>query len=132
MKKTLYIILGCFSLGIGTIGAVLPLLPTVPLYLLAAFCFARSSERLHSWFTNTKIYKKNLESYAEGRGMTWGPKLRIMTSASIVMAIGFIMMKDVPVGRTVLAIIWVLHVLYFTCGIKTLKTDKENDLESHN
>lgn len=40
---------GLISLGLGIIGAFVPLLPTVPLVLLAAFCFARSSERLHAW-----------------------------------------------------------------------------------
>lgn len=125
MKRIFYIVLGCFSLGLGTIGAVLPLIPTVPLYLLAAFFFARSSKKLHVWFTNTQIYKDNLESYAQGRGMTWGTKIRIMASATIVMAIGFIMMKEIPVGRTVLAIVWTCHVVYFVFGVKTLKKEEE-------
>ena len=46
MKKILYILIGCISLGLGIIGVILPILPTVPFVLLAAFCFARSSERL--------------------------------------------------------------------------------------
>ena len=48
LKKALYIALGCLSLGIGSLGAVLPLLPAFPFLMLAAFCFGRSSEKLHT------------------------------------------------------------------------------------
>jgi len=47
---------GILALGIGIIGAFLPLLPTVPLVLLAAFCFARSSERLHDWLLSHRSF----------------------------------------------------------------------------
>ena len=43
MKKILYIMIGCISLGLGIIGVILPILPTIPFVLLAAFCFAKSS-----------------------------------------------------------------------------------------
>ena len=43
--KIVYVVLGCISLGIGAIGAVLPLLPAFPFLLLAAWCFAKSSKR---------------------------------------------------------------------------------------
>lgn len=45
LKKVLNIILGCIGLGIGAVGAVVPMLPAFPFLLLAAFCFARSSEK---------------------------------------------------------------------------------------
>ena len=48
LKKLLYIFLGCLGVGLGALGAVLPLLPAFPFLLLAAFCFARSSEKLHT------------------------------------------------------------------------------------
>ena len=63
VKKVLLVALGCVGLVLGAIGAVVPLLPAFPFLMLAAFCFAKSSERLHAWFTATKLYKKNLESY---------------------------------------------------------------------
>lgn len=69
MKKVLYVILGFVSVTLGAVGAVLPILPTVPFLLLAAYCFARSSERLNTWFQNTKVYKENLEDYVAGKGM---------------------------------------------------------------
>ncbi|MDO4354922.1 MAG: YbaN family protein [Clostridia bacterium] len=120
MKKIAYVILGCISVGLG---AVLPLLPSFPFLLLAAFCFARSSERLHQWFVSTRLYKDNLESYVQGKGMTRRTKIRIMATVTILMSIGFIMMHRVPVGRIVLACVWVFHVVYFCFGVKTLTED---------
>ncbi len=120
MKKTIYLLLGCIGLGLGAVGAVLPLLPTFPFLMLAAFCFARSSERLNRWFTGTKLYKDNLESYVAGKGMTRKTKIRIMVTVTVLMSIGFVMMHAVVIGRIVLALVWLFHVLYFVFGIKTI------------
>ncbi|MGC4018152.1 MAG: YbaN family protein [Muricomes sp.] len=121
LKKILFVVLGCVGLGLGAVGAVVPLLPAFPFLLLAAFCFAKSSERLHSWFINTRLYKNNLESYVEGKGMLWKAKIRIMVVVTVTMAVGFIMMSRVPVGRIILAIVWVGHMIYFIFGVKTIK-----------
>ena len=123
LKKALLVVVGCLSLALGAIGAVLPILPTVPFLMLSAFCFAKSSEKLHSWFISTKLYKKNLESFIKGEGMTVKTKVKIMSTVTILMAIGFIMMSRVPVGRGILAIVWVCHVVYFVFGVKTLKEE---------
>ena len=120
IKKVLYVILGCIGVGMGAVGAVLPLLPSFPFLLLAAFCFARSSEKLNNWFINTRLYKENLESYVQGKGMTRKTKIKIMVTVTILMSIGFIMMDAVPVGRIVLGCVWVFHILYFCLGVKTI------------
>lgn len=125
IKKAFFIVLGCLSLGLGAVGAVLPILPTVPFLMLAAFCFAKSSEKLHNWFISTKLYKKNLESFVQGKGMAMKTKIRIMVMVTILMSIGFIMMHAVPVGRIILGFVWLFHVLYFIFGIKTLKVETE-------
>lgn len=124
-KKILFIVLGCIGLGLGAIGAVVPLLPAFPFLLLAAYSFARSSERLHSWFINTKLYKNNLESYVKGKGMTKRTKVRIMITVTVLMTFGFVMMHQVPVGRIVLAAVWLFHIFYFAFGVKTLKEPAE-------
>lgn len=127
IKKMIYIAVGCVGLILGAIGSVVPMLPAFPFLLLAAYCFGKSSERLHTWFIGTKLYKNNLESFVQGKGMTWAAKLRIMGTVTAVMLISFIMMKNVPVGRTVLACVWVFHVLYFVFAIKTLHPETAAD-----
>ena len=124
-KKILFIVLGCIGLGLGAVGAVVPLLPAFPFLLLAAYSFARSSERLHSWFINTKLFKNNLESYVKGKGMTKRTKVRIMITVTVLMTFGFVMMHQVPVGRIVLAAVWLFHIFYFAFGVKTLKEPAE-------
>lgn len=133
IKKIIYIILGCIGVGLGAVGAVLPLLPSFPFLLLAAFCFAKSSEKLHNWFINTKLYKNNLETYVKGQGMTWKTKIRIMITVTVLMSIGFIMMANVPVGRIILACVWAFHIIYFIFGVKTYKEKKSvNKLNPEN
>ena len=127
MKKVLYIILGCVGVGLGAIGAVVPMLPAFPFLMLAAFCFARSSEKLDRWFKGTKLYKDNLEDYVAGRGMTVKTKVRIMITVTLLMSIGFIMMglKGIVTGCIVLGCVWAFHIVYFIWGVKTIPATKE-------
>ncbi len=124
MKRIIYIIIGSIALVLGAVGTVLPILPTVPFFMLAAFCLAKSSKKLHGWFTNTKLYKDNLADFVAGKGMTVKTKVRIMVTVTILMTIGFIAMHQVVIGQTVLGCVWVFHVLYFVFGIKTLRVEK--------
>ena len=121
IQKAVYIVLGCVGVGLGAIGAVVPFIPTFPFLLMATYCFAKSSKRLHNWFMNTKLYKNNLESYVQGRGMTKKTKVRIMITVTLLMCLGFIMMGQVAAGRMVLACVWIFHVIYFIWGVKTVK-----------
>lgn len=118
IKKTIYLALGCIGVGLGALGAVLPLLPAFPFLLLAAFCFGKSSERLHIWFIGTKLYKNNLESYVQGKGMTRKTKIRIIATVTFLMTIGFVMMHRVPAGRVVLACVWVFTSSISCLGLK--------------
>lgn len=120
--------LGCVGVALGAVGAVVPLMPAFPFLMLAAFCFARSSEKLNDWFIHSKLYKKNLESFVSGQGMTWKTKIRIMIMVTILMTISFVMMDQVPVGRIVLGIVWLFHILYFTFGVKNYKSGNDEEL----
>ena len=123
IKRVIFLILGFLCLGVGCIGVVIPILPTVPFFLVTVFCFANSSQKLHDWFVGTKLYKKHLESFVQKKGMTVQTKLGIIIPVTVVMGVGFFMMMraGVLVPSIILAIVWVCHILYFAFGVKTIK-----------
>lgn len=110
---------GFLFFALGMVGVVLPILPTTPFILVAAFCFARSSDRLNSWFKGTKVYKMVLEGYMTKRSMTLRAKLTILVPVTVLLAVGFAMMGSVPVCRAIVAIVWVGHIVYFGFVVKT-------------
>lgn len=126
LKKIIFIVVGCICLALGTVGVVLPILPTVPFYLATAFCFANSSQRLHNWFINTGLYKKHLQSYVEHKGMLLKTKVSIITTVTLLMGFGFFMMarKGIWIPCIILAVVWVCHIVYFVFGVKTIKGEE--------
>ena len=126
--RFLWMIAGLLCLVLGTIGVVLPILPTVPFYMATVFCFAKGSKRLHRWFLGTRLYKKHLESFATNKEMTKKTKTSIITTVTILMAIGFFMMKNVPIGRIILAIVWIFHILYFGFRVGTVSETQGKEI----
>lgn len=126
VKKIFWIVLGCIGVGLGAVGAVLPLLPAFPFLLLAAFSFGKSSKKLHRWFISTKLYKNNLESFVKGEGMTKKTKVKIILTVTFLMSFGFVMMlrKDLYIPCAILAGVWIFHIVYFTFGVKNLEKSK--------
>ena len=110
---------GLLFFALGMVGVVLPILPTTPFILVAAFCFARSSNRLNSWFKGTKVYKMVFEGYMIKRSMTLRAKLTILVPVTALLAVGFVMMSNVPIGRAIVAAVWVGHIVYFGFVVKT-------------
>ena len=121
-RRIIWLIVGCISFVLGSIGTVVPILPTFPFYLLCAFGFAKSSKKLHGWFIQTNLYKENFEEYVLQKGMKMKTKLKVLGMLTGVMFIGFIAMamKSIVVGCILLLIVWFLHVIYFLWGVKTL------------
>lgn len=78
MIKALLIVVGSVSLALGAIGIFLPILPTTPFLLLSAYCFARSSKRLHTYLITHKTFGTYISNYYN-KAMTRRDKVRTLT-----------------------------------------------------
>jgi uncharacterized membrane protein YbaN (DUF454 family) len=61
---------GTILVGIGILGIFLPLLPTTVFFLMAAWCYARSSQRFYDWLHKNRLFGKYLKNYREGHGIS--------------------------------------------------------------
>ena len=129
MKKIILVIVGCIGVGLGALGAVLPILPAFPFLLLAAVCFAKSSDRLDRWFRGTKLYKNDLESFVKGQGMTRKTKIKVMITVTLLMSIGFAIMfsKEIYVPCIILGGVWLFHIIYFAFFVKTHRPQENTE-----
>lgn len=117
--RALRTVAGAACFGLGALGAVLPILPTTPFLLVAGFCFARSSERVDAWFRSTRLYRNVLEGYTSKRAMTVKAKLMLLVPLTAVLGLSFALMANAPVGRVVVAAVWVAHLVYFGLVVRT-------------
>ncbi|THD76854.1 DUF454 domain-containing protein [Thalassobius vesicularis] len=89
--RYVWAILGLISVAIGIAGIVLPLVPTVPMMILAAFFFARSSERLHNWLLSHPTFGPPIQDWQQ-RGAISAKGKRIATlSIAVVFGISLIL-----------------------------------------
>ncbi|HEY55474.1 MAG TPA: DUF454 domain-containing protein [Dehalococcoidia bacterium] len=86
LKRQLLIIAGTACVATGVIGIFVPILPTTPFLLLAAFCYMRSSPRFHRWLMNNRLFGAYIRSYTEGRGIPL--RLKLFTIALLWATIG--------------------------------------------
>lgn len=87
MLRFFLIIVGFLSTALAVLGMFLPLLPTVPLLLLAAACFARSSDRFYTWLVNHRRLGPIVCTYMDGSGVPL--RAKIVTIAVLWLSLGF-------------------------------------------
>lgn len=119
VSRKLWAAAGLLCFGLGCIGVALPVLPTTPFVLLAAFCFARSSEKIDAWFKSTKLYKRVFETYVQSRTMTVRGKLTVLVPVTLLLAVAAFFMRRITWMLPVLALVWIGHVAYFGFMVKT-------------
>lgn len=115
----IYIILAFVFLGLGFIGVFLPVLPTTPFLLLASFFFAKGSDRFHSWFMSTNLYKNHLEDFIRTRAMTFKRKLCILLPVSTMLITTFILINNLH-ARIFIVFVIIFKYYYFFTHIETL------------
>jgi len=84
--RILFFVAGSVSLAIGTIGIVLPILPTTPLLLLALACYCRSSKRMTKWVLTNKYFGSYIRRYKEGKGIPLKTKTVALTALWITIS----------------------------------------------
>lgn len=121
--RIIYCILGFVTLGLGIIGIVLPIIPTVPFLLLTSFFFSKGSKRFNDWFTNSKIYKRYLEGFVKNKIMTL--KSEIMLLAFVTSLLVLAMWKVNNIYMSVCLIILIIFkYLYFIFCIETVSKEE--------
>ena len=115
LKRGLFLLLGLTALALGLLGIVLPLLPTVPFILLAAFCFARSSERLHYWLMTHPWFADALTQWQEQRAMRKGLKRKAMVVSALSFSVSIIVVPILWVKG--LLLVMALVLLWYLKGI---------------
>ncbi|MEM8918207.1 MAG: YbaN family protein [Pseudomonadota bacterium] len=95
MTRHLYLAAGFTALALGSIGIFLPLLPTVPFVMLAAFCFARSSPRLETWLVEHPYFGLHIRNWRHNRSITKRGKRAALVAFAVSIAIA-ILFVDLP------------------------------------
>lgn len=119
LKNFLFFILGLLFLGIGIAGTVLPVLPGGPFYLIASYCFAKSSKRVENWFKQSRFYPY-VERFYHRKEMTRKEKIRInlIADAFILFSIIYV---DILAVRIVMVALALYKHYYFYKKIKTIQ-----------
>ena len=116
--KALFVTAGLICFAAGTVGIFLPILPTVPLYLLAGICLANGSERLSAWFESTGFYAEHVAPIKAGKGMTIRAKVTSFITICLLLGFGFYMMRHTP-AKWILVAVVVFHAWLFFVHLPT-------------
>ncbi|OUP77512.1 MULTISPECIES: YbaN family protein [unclassified Thomasclavelia] len=118
--RYLYFGLGIVFMALGMIGVALPILPTTPFLLVALFFFTKSSKRAKEWFEGTKLYQNHLNDFVTSRKMTLKTKVMLLSFASTMLLIAFLMMSNIY-GRITIVLLVIFKYYYFIFRIETIK-----------
>lgn len=116
MKRPLLLALGFISFGLGSIGAILPVLPTTPFLLLAGYCFGCSSERFSHWLEGTKLYQFYAADFVDSRAIPKKKKKLIYLNILVLMGISIYFaplnwVRFILIGLTIFLTIMLFFVI---------------------
>jgi len=119
--RILLIIAGTFLTGLGIVVIFVPVLPTTPLLLVAAACYARSSQRFYSWLLYNKWFGNYIRSYLERKGVPL--KVKVLTIILLWITIGSSV--AFAVQSFVVSLILVLIAIGVSIHILCIRTSKQ-------
>ena len=113
-RRVLFFLAGSLALGLGVLGVVLPLLPTTPFLILAAFFYARSSRRVYLWLLSNRVFGRQLDDYLTGKGVSRWVKVGVLVLLWVMIGLSAALFAPFLWMRLLLVIIGVgvtVHVL---------------------
>ncbi len=116
--RVVLIIAGTIFVGLGVLGIFLPLLPTTPFLLLAAACYARSSERFYNWLLNNKWVGRYIKNYREGKGIP----LKVKVLSISLLWITIIFSAAFIVHNVFIRVILIIIAIGVTIHIRSIRT----------
>lgn len=123
--KILLIVVGTICVILGVFGIFLPLLPTTPFLLLAAYCYSRSSERFYHWLITNRWFGEYIRNYREGRGMLL--KQKIIALSLLWITISYSALFVVSHGwLQLLLLVIALCVTVHLLRMNTFKPERQN------
>lgn len=112
MIRAGYLIAGFVSLALGTLGLLLPILPTVPFVILAAFCFARSSPALERRLVEHRTFGPHIHSWRSRGAISRKGKTAAAIAFAASAALGFLLLDSpwslIPLAAALIGGSWVL------------------------
>ncbi len=120
VKKVLFATGGLISLGLGTLGIVMPLLPTTPFLLLSSYCFIRSSKRLHDWLINHRIFGEYIYNYVTHKAIKLETKILLIVLLWLSLTLSWLSINNIYV-RVLLPMVGTgvsIHILTLRTFVK--------------
>lgn len=121
------IILGSITFVLGTIGIILPILPTTPFYLLTAFLWVKGSKRFSDWFLNSNLYKKHMNTFARHKVMVWYRELILLLCVSVFLLTTMLILNNKTMN-IIFPILIFCKYFYFVFFVKPISKNEYNRL----
>jgi len=113
-------------LAVGMVGVAVPVLPTTPFLILAAMCYARSSDRFYCWLVANRIFGRHLDDYLHGRGVSWRVKASSLLFLWAVITVTAVVFVHLWWARALLFVVAV-GVTAHIVGLKNRARDRAPD-----
>ena len=110
-RRHLWMALGWTALGLGVLGILLPLLPTTPFLILAAYFFSRGSKRLHAWLLSHRVFGPPIENWRTHRAISAKAKLTALAAMALILASSVV--ANVPAGALAVQAVILIGVAVF-------------------